>query len=87
MILLQNSFIFKGQILIDMTCGGGGHTRKILETVPDVRIYGLDRDPVAYERGVRLQFEYPDRFTPLLGKFSELPHLIKLGEIPKGKIL
>jgi len=66
-----------GQVLIDMTCGGGGHTRKILETVPDVKIYGLDRDPVAFERGVTLQFDFPDRFFPLLGRFSELPSLLQ----------
>lgn len=67
-----------------MTCGGGGHSRKILETVQDVKIYGLDRDPVAYERGVSLQFEYPGRFFPLLGRFSELPDLVKSHEIPEG---
>lgn len=70
-----------------MTCGGGGHSRKILETVPNVKIYGLDRDPVAYERGVRLQFEFPDRFVPLLGRFSELPALVKSEGIPQGLYL
>jgi len=37
---------------------------------------------VAYERGVRLQFDYPDRFFPMLGKFSELPSLVKSQQIP-----
>ncbi|CAL8111508.1 unnamed protein product [Orchesella dallaii] len=80
---MQSVYFSTGQVFIDMTCGGGGHTRKILETVPNVKIYGLDRDPVAFERGVRLQFEYPDSFFPMLGKFSELPSLVKSQEIPE----
>ncbi|XP_051154438.1 probable methyltransferase-like protein 15 homolog [Leptopilina boulardi] len=66
-----------GETIVDMTFGSGGHSRKILETVPNVKIYALDRDPLAYEFAQDLALEYPGQVIPLLGKFSELPELLK----------
>ncbi|XP_053613236.1 probable methyltransferase-like protein 15 homolog [Plodia interpunctella] len=64
------------EIYIDMTFGAGGHSRKILETA-NCRLFTLDRDPTAYEKANLLAKEYPNRVTPLLGRFSELPKLLK----------
>ncbi|XP_013193687.1 probable methyltransferase-like protein 15 homolog [Amyelois transitella] len=64
------------EVYIDMTFGAGGHSRKILETA-NCRLITLDRDPTAYERAKELAKEYPNRVTPLLGRFSELPKLLK----------
>lgn len=64
------------QILLDMTFGAGGHSRRILETTPDVHILALDRDPVAQNYAEALAKEYPGQVTPLLGRFSELPDLL-----------
>jgi 16S rRNA (cytosine1402-N4)-methyltransferase len=37
-----------GQVIVDGTLGGGGHTRAILErVVPDGQVIALDRDPAA----------------------------------------
>ncbi|CAG7831088.1 unnamed protein product [Allacma fusca] len=66
-----------GQTILDMTFGAGGHTRKLLETVPGLQIFGLDRDPVAYSFAEKMASEFPGRFTPLLGRFSEVQSLLK----------
>lgn len=67
----------KSDVIIDMTFGAGGHTRKFLEKSKTVKIFCLDRDPIAYEYAKLLQEEYPDQIIPLHGKFSDLPALLK----------
>ena len=40
-----------GEVIIDATFGGGGHTRRILESLgPDGKVVGIDRDPEAVGR-------------------------------------
>lgn len=56
-------------VILDMTFGSGGHSRKLLETSPGVRLVCLDRDPLAYSFAQDLQKQYPRRVLPLLGKF------------------
>lgn len=63
--------------IIDMTFGAGGHTKKILAKSNVVKIFCLDRDPIAYEYARELKRQYPDQIYPLLGKFSDLPQLLK----------
>ncbi|CAH1637539.1 unnamed protein product [Spodoptera littoralis] len=72
-------------LIIDMTFGAGGHSRKILEAA-DCRLITLDRDPVAYEKAQKLAEEYPNRVIPLLGRFSELPALLKAKGIKQSSI-
>lgn len=64
------------ELYIDMTFGAGGHTRKILDSA-NCKAITLDRDPIAYDKAKQLAEEYPNRVTPLLGKFSELPDLLR----------
>ena len=56
-------------LYLDFTFGAGGHTKKILEFSDNTRVYGVDRDPTAYEIGLELQKKYPDRFFPVLGDY------------------
>lgn len=65
------------EVFIDMTFGAGGHTLALLESAPNIKVYALDRDPVAFEYAQNLSKSYPNRLIPLLGKFSELPELLK----------
>lgn len=65
-----------GSVILDMTFGGGGHSRQLLEASPGVRLVCLDRDPLAHRLALDLKKEYPNRVLPLLGKFSELPTLL-----------
>lgn len=72
--------------MVDMTFGAGGHSSKILESVPDVKIIALDRDPVAHNCAKKLAEDYPGQVVPLLGKFSELPNLLKEQKVPGNHI-
>lgn len=65
-----------GKTYIDMTFGAGGHSTRILNSAPGIKIFVLDRDPVAYEYAHQLSKRYPGQVIPLLGKFSELPDLL-----------
>lgn len=64
------------EVYVDMTFGAGGHTRRILETA-NCKVVALDRDPIAHEKAHLLAKEHPNRVIPLLGRFSELPQLLK----------
>ncbi|KAI9577915.1 hypothetical protein GQX74_014059 [Glossina fuscipes] len=65
------------KIYIDMTFGAGGHCKKLLDSCKDIKVYALDRDPVAYKLAQQMSKEYEGRLTPLLGRFSDMPHLLK----------
>lgn len=65
------------QTFIDMTFGAGGHTRQLLDHHKNIKVYALDRDPIAYELAKNLSSNYEGRLVPLLGKFSDLPCLLK----------
>ncbi|XP_069037629.1 12S rRNA N4-methylcytidine (m4C) methyltransferase [Lepisosteus oculatus] len=65
-----------GQVFLDMTFGAGGHSRAILQDVPGITIYALDRDPVAYQLAQQLSSQHPGQVHPMLGRFSELPSLL-----------
>lgn len=75
-----------GQVIVDMTFGAGGHSKLILEKAPNLKLITLDRDPLAYEYAKSLQNEFPDNVIPLLGRFSELPLLLKENNIKQNSI-
>ncbi|XP_053349393.1 probable methyltransferase-like protein 15 [Clarias gariepinus] len=78
--VLQYMDIKPGQVVLDMTFGGGGHSKAILRSVPDVTLVAVDRDPVAFRFAQQLAEEYPGQVKPVLGRFSELKELFnKLG--------
>ena len=61
---------------LDCTFGGGGHTRALLESAPDVNVVALDRDPAAAERAAILREEFAGRFALVdrdFGRLAELP--------------
>ncbi len=62
-----------GKVYVDVTLGGGGHTRAILTTQPDCKVIGMDWDEsVIKTTGAALKAEFPDRFTPVWGNFSKI---------------
>ncbi|TSP90498.1 putative methyltransferase-like protein 15 [Bagarius yarrelli] len=78
--VLQYMDIKPGQVVLDLTFGGGGHSKAILRSVPGVTLVAVDRDPVAFGLAQKLAEEYPGQVKPVLGRFSELKDLlIRLG--------
>ncbi|XP_047187485.1 probable methyltransferase-like protein 15 isoform X1 [Scophthalmus maximus] len=89
-----------GQVVLDMTFGGGGHTKAILNMVPEVTVLALDRDPSANSLAQQLAKEHSSscgehehlyqvscgRVTPLLGRFSELEVLLSNMNVQPGSI-
>ncbi|XP_033645882.1 probable methyltransferase-like protein 15 [Asterias rubens] len=65
------------RIFVDMTFGAGGHTRALLKQGVDTQVYGLDRDPVAFDLAQRMAEKFKGRLHPLLGRFSELETLLQ----------
>lgn len=60
-----------GDVVVDATFGGGGHSRLILEKLaPDGRVIGIDRDPEARERASDLLRDR--RFSFRAGDFDEV---------------
>ncbi len=59
--------IHPGGIYIDVTLGGGGHSRAIAERLTDGHLYSLDQDSDAIERA-----EATEEFTPVHGNFRYL---------------
>ena len=49
---------FKG---IDATLGGGGHSYQLLRKYPDLKIIGLDQDPIASKSASKKLDEFKDR--------------------------
>lgn len=76
----------EGGTYIDMTFGGGGHSRRLLKQVPSIRLIAVDRDPVAFSYAQQLSEEYPKQVIPLCGRFSELPALLSDMRIAEGTI-
>ena len=61
-----------GDTVVDATFGGGGHARRILQGLgPEGRVIGIDRDPEAAGRALRLAGEDP-RFTFRPGAYDEV---------------
>ncbi|XP_077569434.1 12S rRNA N(4)-cytidine methyltransferase METTL15 isoform X2 [Stigmatopora nigra] len=75
-----------GHVVLDMTFGGGGHTKAILEEISDVTVLALDRDPTAIFLAQELAKKNPGRVRPLLGLFSELESLLSSVNVRAGTI-
>ncbi len=59
-----------GALVVDATCGGGGHTKAILETGADV--LALDQDPAAIEYTSDRLVEFEGRVTLRQGNFRDI---------------
>lgn len=73
-----------GKLYVDVTLGGGGHTRAILTQQPDCKVIGMDWDKSVIETtGAALAEEFPGRFTPLFGNFAKIQDILERNKIKK----
>ena len=73
-----------GKIFLDVTFGGGGHTKAILEQDPTCTVIALDWDQHTLEtNGVRLQQQFPGRLHLIWGNFAHLYKLLHKEGIEK----
>lgn len=83
-----------GDLIIDGTINGGGHSRAILSKIlPAGKLLGIDLDPVilkttkkrfkefAKEKGEN----FKDSFVLVNGNYADLPEIIKTQELPKAE--
>jgi 16S rRNA (cytosine1402-N4)-methyltransferase len=67
-----------GGVYLDVTVGGGGHSRAILQALsPSGRLIAVDRDGEAVEVARRMFGENPRQVEFLRGSFVELKQLLK----------
>ncbi len=71
------------KIYIDCTFGAGGHTRRILQEQPDIKIVAIDRDPYTEKYADELKGEFGNRFMFWNGKFSDLDLALSENSIDK----
>lgn len=84
-----------GKVFIDMTFGGGGHTRKLLESNKNIKVIAVDRDPLAIEKAHELAAEVAKKcerlrinqtVIPVHGKFSQVFNKIHLSGISYNSV-
>ncbi|XP_053138817.1 12S rRNA N4-methylcytidine (m4C) methyltransferase isoform X4 [Hemicordylus capensis] len=76
----------QGQCILDMTFGAGGHTKALLQKAMDIKIYALDRDPMAYELAQQLSKYHPQQIQALLGQFSQAEVLLTSVGVQPGSL-
>lgn len=65
-----------GGIYVDGTFGAGGYAQGLLEAAP-CRVWGIDRDPNAIQRGAALARRYDGRLNLVQGRFGEMDRLLR----------
>ncbi len=65
-----------GGLYLDATEGTGGHSKRILESAPDSRVIGIDRDPAMLEIAAERLAEFGDRVTLARGSYENLVEVL-----------
>lgn len=76
-VLAQFDTLDPSGFLVDGTLGLGGYSEALLKRFPDVRVIGIDQDPVAIELSSSRLSQFKDRFIPVMGNFSDMPALME----------
>ena len=66
-----------GGTFVDATLGRAGHAARLLERVPEARLIGIDRDPIALEESRAHLSEFEGRFELVRGDFKDLASLLE----------
>ena len=79
---IEGLHVVEGGVYVAATLGGGGHALSILESAPNVRLYGIDRDPQAMSAAKARLSSYHKQCTIFLGTFSD--HISDISEPVDG---
>ncbi len=72
-----------GKIYVDATFGGGGHSKKILESGKDIKLFAFDQDPDSIEQSKILTEKYPEKFVMIKENFANIRTGLALERIKK----
>lgn len=70
-------------VYLDVTFGGGGHSRALLEKDSTIKVIGLDWDQGVIDRGQAMVDEFNGRLELIWGNFNLLYKIIKKHNISK----
>lgn len=63
-------------LIVDGTLGLGGHSERLLEAFPALRILGVEWDTTALSTATKRLAHFGDRFVPIEGSYAELPQIL-----------
>ncbi|MFC5087985.1 16S rRNA (cytosine(1402)-N(4))-methyltransferase RsmH [Corynebacterium aquatimens] len=67
-------------VIVDGTCGAGGHSHYFLSVFDNVKVIGIDRDEASLRAASERLAEFGERFTPVYGRFDVLADALVEGE-------
>jgi len=79
--VLEALNIQKDGTYLDVTFGGGGHSKELLDSNQTISVIGFDWDQHAIEHAESLQEQYGDRLALIWGSFAHLYRLAKKHKI------
>src|SRR6185437_13595126 len=66
-----------GEVIVDATLGGGGHSEKIASRIgPEGRLIGIDQDPEALAEAGRRLSGFGNGVTLVHARFDTIPHAL-----------
>lgn len=68
-------------VVLDATLGGGGHSEALLDDRGDLRVLGLDRDPMALEYARRRLSRFGDRVMTHRCRFDTLDEAMEANDV------
>ncbi len=68
-------------LVVDATVGGGGHSGALLAARPDLRLLGIDRDPVAVAAAGAALAPFGDRVRIVQGGFEHISEVVGSADI------
>jgi 16S rRNA (cytosine1402-N4)-methyltransferase len=72
-------------LIVDATVGGGGHAALLLQSRPDLRLLGVDRDADAVTAARQRLSEFEDRVQVVQGRFGQLREILSAQRSDHGE--
>ncbi|GAB0108642.1 16S rRNA (cytosine(1402)-N(4))-methyltransferase RsmH [Nocardia sp. JMUB6875] len=73
----------EGAVYMDCTLGLGGHAEYFLQTYPNIRLVGLDRDTSALKLAGERLSPFQDRITLVHTRYDGIPHALEQAGLPE----